>query len=417
MLATYGLMLVLSAGAEGGDDVKIEVGAQVRPRVEAVATGGNYIGVKTAPGSDRARGRLSYTQRSRVNVKASGSDFAAKVSVQDVRAWGAAGTLCCGPGSSSAGTVDFHEAFVEIGEKMKLKVGRQEIAIDGHRLVGTVNWTQRARSFDAIRFDTAAGANGKFTAFWSRVPDGFIHDVFALNYVHTMENLKISVPVIIQTDSQVEADKRNYPLDDNFTRFTGGVYAKGSSDKIKYRAEFYYQGGSVSEDVSIGAFMGGVRVGYAASEVLNPTLWIDYLSGDDGSDAESVKSFDTLFATNHKFYGYMDRFLNVPVHTSGRGLIDIALKNDAKVGPGKLHTAAHYFMYATAPDGSDLSNAVGAEIDVVYAMPVAKKVKLVVGASGFIHMGDSIDEDVVGAGNEIGKSFEEWVFAMLDFNI
>ena len=33
---------------------------------------------------------------------------------------------------------------------------------------------------------------------------------------------------------------------------------------------------------------------------------IDYLSGDDGQDADKYKVFNTLYATNHKYYGFMD---------------------------------------------------------------------------------------------------------------
>jgi len=50
---------------------------------------------------------------------------------------------------------------------------------------------------------------------------------------------------------------------------------------------------------------------------------VDYLSGDDGEDETKYKVFNTLYATNHKFYGFMDYFLNLPVHTYGKGLMDM----------------------------------------------------------------------------------------------
>lgn len=56
------------------------------------------------------------------------------------------------------------------------------------------------------------------------------------------------------------------------------------------------------------------------------TLWYDHLSGDDDPSDGTVRVFDTLFATNHKFYGLADYFLNIPVQTVGRGLQDLALK-------------------------------------------------------------------------------------------
>ena len=36
--------------------------------------------------------------------------------------------------------------------------------------------------------------------------------------------------------------------------------------------------------------------------------------------------FNTLYATNHKYYGFMDYFIDIPRHTYGLGLIDIHAK-------------------------------------------------------------------------------------------
>ncbi|MFW6090143.1 MAG: alginate export family protein, partial [Gemmatimonadota bacterium] len=55
-------------------------------------------------------------------------------------------------------------------------------------------------------------------------------------------------------------------------------------------------------------------------------LWYDRLSGDDDPTDATIGAFHTLYATNHKFYGYADLFVDVPAHTGGRGLQDIALR-------------------------------------------------------------------------------------------
>ena len=38
------------------------------------------------------------------------------------------------------------------------------------------------------------------------------------------------------------------------------------------------------------------------------------------------ESFSTLYATNHKFYGYMDYFMNIPAGTKRSSLIDRYLR-------------------------------------------------------------------------------------------
>lgn len=60
-------------------------------------------------------------------------------------------------------------------------------------------------------------------------------------------------------------------------------------------------------------------------ETISLGLGGDYLSGNsDGTNIGSKSNnFNTLYATNHKFYGYMDYFLNIPTDSKQRGLIDL----------------------------------------------------------------------------------------------
>ncbi|NIP78292.1 MAG: alginate export family protein, partial [Gemmatimonadetes bacterium] len=73
------------------------------------------------------------------------------VQVQDVRVWG--GEL--GTTDPSADGLDLHQGWLELGDAgsgaLSLRVGRQELAYGGERLVGALNWAQQARSFDGAR--------------------------------------------------------------------------------------------------------------------------------------------------------------------------------------------------------------------------------------------------------------------------
>jgi hypothetical protein len=89
-------------------------------------------------------------------------------------------------------------------------------------------------------------------------------------------------------------------------------------------------------------------IGYTIDAAYKPRIAVgyDYLSGQDAGD-EDYKVFDTLFATNHKFYGFMDYFLNIPVHTGGAGLQDLMAK--FQISPHKkltLKADLHHFMSA-----------------------------------------------------------------------
>jgi hypothetical protein len=52
----------------------------------------------------------------------------------------------------------------------------------------------------------------------------------------------------------------------------------------------------------------------------------DQLSGDADSTDHEDRSFDTVYGTNHKYYGIADVFTNIPLHTGGHGLRDAAVK-------------------------------------------------------------------------------------------
>ena len=86
--------------------------------------------------------------------------------------------------------------------------------------------------------------------------------------------------------------------------------------------EFAYQTGNAGT-ADIKAMMYALNV-FAQLENTQISGGVDYLSGQDNSS--DVTLFNTLYATNHKFYGFMDFFLNLPVHTSGGGLTDFNAK-------------------------------------------------------------------------------------------
>jgi len=169
------------------------------------------------------------------------------------------------------------------------------------------------------------------------------------------------------------------------------------------------------------------RVGYKVSDIVKPIRWVDYLSGDANHSDNQDGAFDTLFATNHKFYGYMDRFLNVPAATNNGGLVDIAIKNKGNLGPGALEVAVHQFLLAQR-DSAGNSGQIGFETDLAYALPLREHIKLLAGASGFIDQGDfkeardsatlnpsacvSNTSKCTGA-----RTFHDWFFLMLDVNL
>ena len=97
-----------------------------------------------------------------VNINDSTSAF---IQMQSTRQWaaGAGGATGGGTGSTNAsftasdsdGSVGLHQAYFTLKNfaalPVDLKLGRQQIVLDGHRLYGHTGWTTGAQTHDALR--------------------------------------------------------------------------------------------------------------------------------------------------------------------------------------------------------------------------------------------------------------------------
>ena len=130
------------------------------------------------------------------------------------------------------------------------------------------------------------------------------------------------------------------------------------------------------------AFMVTCSVGYTFDIKQKPrvALGYDYLSGQTPDDTD-YKVFDTLLATNHKFYGFMDYFLNILGHTGGAGLQDLMLK--FQIIPHKkvtLKVDFHQFLSAQTVENM---NSYGQKVDLTLVSAYQKALNFTLGLSVF----------------------------------
>lgn len=93
------------------------------------------------------------------------------------------------------------------------------------------------------------------------------------------------------------------------------------------------------------------------------TLWYDRLSGTEPGSGD-VGVFETIYPSGHKFYGSADLFTDVPAHTAGRGLQDLAVKTSWPLDGGewRLNADLHRFLVT---QGAGLSGShLADELDV-----------------------------------------------------
>ncbi len=276
------------------------------------------------------------------------------IQIQDVRAWGEeTNTLK----DYTANGLDIHQGYVDVKptKQLTLRVGRQEINYDGQRLIGAVAWTPQARSFDAVRAMFAWNKR-----LWL---DGFIAQVMDTDGMASPANPDRQEAGALYGRYRLLKTEDSF-ADVGFTsifdfsraarrgRWTVGLRHNAQFGILRYRVEGFYQGGRAGgQDIS--AYMVGGRVGVKLADPgLTVDLWGDLLSGTKDPAKAAVETFDTLYATNHKFYARTDFFLNIPRDTGGKGLVDLALKTSYRVTkPLKVAVDVHKLLAAESQGG------------------------------------------------------------------
>lgn len=271
--------------------------------------------------------------RARVAIEAALSSKAVVlVQLQDARTFGEElGTM-----DGSAERLDMHQAWLQYraeagGYSVAFRAGRQEVLLGSERLVGAVGWTNTGRSFDGLRVSAApAGSSWKLNLLAATVQErgrrltggtGAAGD-------HLLLGGWVEVkPGELFVLHDREAAFRTFTGVD---RTTAGARVGSTLGLFTPSLEAAWQVGNqvadgampVSQDIR--AFMVGARLGVATTlPVLSRAgLGLDLLSGDRDPADGTYRAFNTLYGTNHRYYGYIDLFLDPAARTRDRGLID-----------------------------------------------------------------------------------------------
>lgn len=305
--------------------------------------------------------------------------------------------------------IDLHQGYVKLmkpfGLPVNVQAGRFEVAYGTERFIGAVGWHYVGRSFDGARFTINPGC-------WNL-------DLFALtldesnNYAANAYASFSNMPVTATPSSSLygfwkktelskeskfdlfgyfEIDREDVVLDTNrLELFTVGGSYWGNYGDISTIFEGAYQFGSITGN-DISAYLLSLQLFYKTG-ITKFGLGGDMLSGTDPeSTTNDYNTFQSNFGTNHKFYGYMDYFINIPNHTFTLGLNDIyANVNIApKDLPLSFDAAFHLFMSNQTvniitpenPSGSD-ENIFGQELDLTVKYTFTENTNITWGGSLF----------------------------------
>lgn len=313
-------------------------------------------------------------------------DISGMLQLQDSRVFGTEPSTL-----ASTDNVDLHQGYLYttdfLVDGLSLKAGRMELVYGGQRLIGAVGWHNVGRAFDGtllayrlkekLKVDLFAtkqvqqadpemsrDTGAYFGGLYLTLYNFGVYSLLEMNRHQTLENM------------------------DDLQRMTLGTHGKGSFGMLDYETEAAVQLGTRTDPTAkkqqaVSAFMLTGSVGYTLDIKQKPRIAIgyDYLSGQTPDDTD-YKAFDTLFATNHKFYGFMDYFLNIPVHTGGAGLQDLMLK--FQILPHKQWTVkVDFHQFLSAQPVADM-NSYGQEVDVTVAFGYHKALNFTLGLSVFL---------------------------------
>lgn len=394
------------------------------------------------------------SQRTRLNLGFTNQRFKTYLSLQDVRTWGSQKQLV----ANEANAFSIHEAWGEVflGKKneFSLKLGRQEIILDDHRIFGSVGWAQQARSHDALIlkysntkvFETQLGLAynqnmGALTNTSYTVPKSYkTMQYLWLNKKAFDKKLSVSL-LFLNKGDEVRFDKNNNgkiekgEYWDNYTQ-TLGTHTKFNTNKFGVSLNAFYQMGVMADKYSIikrprnlNAFLIGLDFSYKPIDKLSLGLGYEYQSGNSQTDttadyAKVNHAFTPFFGTNHKFNGHMDYFY-VGNHIGKVGLHDIYFKTKYKTPKFYVGGDFHAFLaganvldtYQQIKDPTTIFDKtksampfLGFEMDLYVGFPLAKGVNFKMGHST---MFGSETLEMLSGGD--AKQFNNWAYAQVVF--
>lgn len=300
------------------------------------------------------------------------------------------------------GNLDLHQGYLELqqvfADPLTVKIGRQEMSYGNERVIGSVGWNNVGRSFDGIVL--------KYS-----VPDITL-TAFAATLAEVQSYPSSATPASVRSQTDRGADlvglhasspgtgrtyeayvfhhqdrNQSVPGSSDVKRTTIGARVAGVEPGMDYDIEAAYQAGWI-RGRTLSAYLLAVAAGYrtGGNGVQRVAVGCDVLSGTPAG-ATSERSFDPVFHTGHKFYGFMDYFVVVPAQTQGAGLIDLygcltaGLSEKVKAEVWIHHFLTHQGLAVNPLDAPQ--RPLGQEVDCVVQYRYNTAVSFELGTSAF----------------------------------
>lgn len=346
---------------------------------------------------------------------------------------------------------DLRQAWVTVGNTKDFpiiaKVGRQELAYGDQRLIGTADWNNISRTFDAAKLHFE-NPQLWVDAFTGRVVIPNDNSFNYPDYDDWFSGIYASNKTLVPwEETQVYFLARNVgergpsdqkgklvPLPSPRDIYTLGLRCKSLPGKLcgwDYEVEAAGQFGrfkasNTSPNLSQQAYAIHANTGYTwTKSSVTPRVGLEYnfSSGDSNPNDGTHETFDNLFPSNHKFYGYMDFVSWQNIHdVMLTGSITPVKKLTLKLDGHSFWLAnTHDFFYAvngsprkTGGYGINPSagSFVGAELDLTATYTITPFATLQAGYSHFF-IGEYVRNSLSAT---TGATDANYIYTQLTFN-
>lgn len=342
--------------------------------------------------SDSLKPTFVSSQRTRLITDFKDDKFQVRVSLQNARIWGRDDERANVPNFNlSEGWLKYN-----ITTEFSAKVGRQHLILDDGRIYGLRNWNDIAVSHDlAILQFEKDGLTTMLGGAYNNDSNDYVAADYNVNYYKYLAflwvNKKFENGLQASFLHSTDAHEDEQDFSKIYNRNTAGVYLKyASNSNFGLEASGYYQYGKHSTGLDQNAYMYSIVPSLLVNEYLKVNIGLNYFSGNNQLDTASTvnRSFNKLFGDGHRYYGYLDYFLNIEDNTNGTGMRELFASAFFTLGK-KSNLEVSYHQFATTgalidPESVKFKPAdatLGSEIDLQLKHKINSYFSAVVGYS------------------------------------
>ena len=309
-------------------------------------------------------------------------------------------------GSSAGNGLSMNEAWMKADLPLGFfaQLGRQRLSYDDQRIFGADDWSMTGYSHDGLKlgFERAGHKVHLFGAYnqdVSNINEGGTRfsggiqpykSLASLWYHYDIPKTNLGASLLFVNMGLEYSDVgKDDAYETCFQQLTG-TFLSWTPKHFGLEASYYYQWGKAYGNIPLNAWMASAKATATPSEHWSFRAGYDYLSGEEDFPVpdeghiglvrhEIVRGFNSLYGSNHKFYGAMDFFyVSTYVYGFTPGLQN--LYAGVTWNPVKSLTAdAAFHFFSTAVPVQEASKALGHEVELEVTWTIVPSVSLSAG--------------------------------------